>query len=109
MHRFGQASGHREPEPNADGAAGVAEPLEGQEDPVPVSLGTPGPWSTTRRTIPVSRALAVNSGGDPAGEYRSASAVTFAMTRSMIGGSAMTRGRPGGMRTMTARDCGRCR
>ena len=28
------------------------------------------------------------------------------MTRSMIGGSAMTRGRSGGMRTMTARACG---
>jgi hypothetical protein len=28
------------------------------------------------------------------------------MTRSMIGGSAMTRGKPGGRRTMTARACG---
>ena len=49
--------------------------------------GTPGPRSTTRSSPRSPRALAVSSGGNPPGEYRSALAVTFAMTRSMITGS----------------------
>ena len=60
----------------------------------------------TRKVTLPPRALAVSSGGDPLGEYRSAFAVTFAMTRSKSGGSTMIRGISGGMRTMTARACG---
>src|SRR5690348_6720399 len=43
---------------------------------------------------------------DPLGEYLSAFAVRFATTRSMIGGSTMTRGRPGGRHPLTACACG---
>jgi hypothetical protein len=39
VHRFGQAAGQREPQPDADGALAIVEPLEGREDPVPVGLG----------------------------------------------------------------------
>jgi hypothetical protein len=70
------------------------------------AAGTPGPWSTTRRVTLPPRALAVSSGGDPLGEYRSAFAVTFATTRSKSGGSTMIFGSSGGMRTITPRACG---
>jgi hypothetical protein len=68
--------------------------------------GTPGPQSITRSSILPPRALAVTSGGAPAGEYRSALAVRFAMTRSMTGGSATTLGSPGGRSTRTLRPDG---
>ena len=68
--------------------------------------GTPGPQSITRSSILPLRALAVTSGGAPAGEYRSALAVRFAMTRSMTGGSATTLGSPGGRSTRTVRPDG---
>jgi len=49
------------------------------------------------------QAPAVSSSGDLAGEYRNALPVRFTMTRSMIGGSAMTWGRSGGKSIATAR------
>src|ERR1039458_10284336 len=41
VRRFGQAAGHREPEPDA--GACPAEPLERLEDPVPAGPGDPPP------------------------------------------------------------------
>ena len=43
MHRFRQAAGQREPQPDADGALARVQPLEGREDPVPVGRGDAWP------------------------------------------------------------------
>jgi hypothetical protein len=63
----------------------------------------PGPRSATRSSTRAPLTLAVSSGGDPVGEYRSASAVSVRDDPFPTGGSAITPASPGGRSTRTER------
>jgi hypothetical protein len=91
------------PTPPAGPVARVAEPVEGQEHPLPVGLGDARAVIDYAQLHRVPTALAVTSGGDAAGEYRRALPTRFATTRSTIAGSAITSPSPGGMSASTDR------
>ena len=100
-HRLDEAARDREAEAEPLRPSSIADALEGLEQLVLRSLGTPGPWSTISILALSAPAWAVTSTGWSLPPWRTALSSTLTKTRCSRPAVGLTRGRSSGTSTST--------